>query len=281
MQFTTYQEIFDLIEALGGVDSFTTDEQAKILALVNRRLYQAYRSSEFWPRYIVSAQARPATEGLVPWEYDHVAGIRGITAATRSGTTVTLTLASDTDVVAGMTVTVAGLTGSEDPNGSYKVVTVEDNSITYDLEAGTGTETYGGSGTMSPVAIPAIDSFIRIWAFSPFSNNRYYDFDYYVEVDGARVVDSKALDGYWVAFKKRWDGPYTTAATTIPAEFREYAAHAAYADFLRMDSQVDKAMAEEAVAQQYLVLELDKVEHGRNVNTTGKRITTYVSRSNR
>lgn len=281
MQFTTYQEIFDLIEALGGVDSFTADEQSKILALVNRRLYQAYRSSEFWPRYIVSAQARPAEEGLIPWEYDEVAGQRAISAATRSGTTVTLTLASDVDVVPGMTIAVTGLTGTVSPNGSYKVVTVEDDSVTYELGAGTGTETYAGSGTMAPVAIPAIDSFIRIWPYNPFSTAPYYDYEYYVEVDGARVVDSKALAGYWVAFKKRWDGPYTTAATTIPAEFREYAAHAAYADFLRMDSQVDKAMAEEAVAQQYLVLELDKAEHARNVNNSGKRITTYISRSNR
>lgn len=281
MQFTTYQEIFDLIEALGGVDSFTADERSKMLALVNRRLYQAYRSSEFWPRYIVSAQARPAAEGLVPWEYDDVAGQRAISAATRSGTTVTLTLASDVDVVPGMTISVTGLTGTVAPNGSYKVASVEDNSVTYELGAGTGTETYGGTGTMAPVAIAAIDSFIRIWPYNPFSTAPYYDLEYYVEVDGARVVDSKALAGYWVAFKKRWDGPYTEASLTIPAEFREYAAHAAYADFLRMDSQVDKAMAEEAVAQQYLVLELDKVEHARNVSTTGKRITTYVSRSNR
>jgi hypothetical protein len=48
-----------------------------------------------------------------------------------------------------------------------------------------------------------------------------------------------------------------------------------------MDGQVDKAAAEEVIAQQYLVLELDKIQSSRNVNMLQRRISTYIGRSNR
>ena len=87
--------------------------------------------------------------------------------------------------------------------------------------------------------------------------------------------------GFWVGYVKAWGGPFTAVSTSIPQEFYEYTAHASYADFLRMDGQVDKAAAEEVIAQQYLVVELDKAESNRNVNMLQRRISTYVSRSNR
>jgi hypothetical protein len=58
-------------------------------------------------------------------------------------------------------------------------------------------------------------------------------------------------------------------------------AHAAYADFLRMDGQIEKAMAEEQVAQQYLMIELEKAETQRNNNSLYRRISTYISRQSR
>jgi hypothetical protein len=48
-----------------------------------------------------------------------------------------------------------------------------------------------------------------------------------------------------------------------------------------MDGQTDKAAMEEQVAQQYLMLELEKAEHQRNSNLVARRISTYVSRSTR
>jgi hypothetical protein len=282
MQQSTYAEIFQLVEALGGVDSFTTDERAKILAFVNRRLYQAYRASEMWPRYVVAAQARPAPGGVVPWSYDAVAGVRTSSLATRNGTTVTLTLTVASDVVVGMSVVVAGLTGTLNPNGTHVLTSVDGNVVTYELASGTGSETYSGTATMTPVVIPDIDSFIRIWNRNPFQGAGGVEQDFYVTSEGAAIQGNQQdLDGFWVAFRKQWDGPYTEASTTIPFEFREYAAHAAYSDFLRMDGQVDKAMAEETVAQQYLMLELDKAQHSRNINSIFRKITTALGRQAR
>jgi hypothetical protein len=282
MQQSTYAEIFQLVEALGGVDSFTTDERAKILTFVNRRLYQAYRASEMWPRYVVAAQARPAPGGVVPWSYDAAAGVRTSSLATRNRTTVTLTLTVAPDVVVGMSVVVAGLTGTLNPNGTHVLTSVDGNVVTYELASGTGSETYSGTATMTPVVIPDIDSFIRIWNRNPYQGAGAYEEEFYVTLDGATIQGNvREADGFWVAFRKEWDGPYTEDSTTIPFEFREYAAHAAYADFLRMDGQVDKAMAEEQVAQQYLLLELDKAQHSRNINSIFRKITTSLGRQAR
>jgi hypothetical protein len=282
----TYTELYGLITALAGVSDFTTSEQTNILAFVNRRLYQAYRTSPMWPRYVVSAQARPATSNVIADSY--TGSSINITSAIRSGTTVTVVCATAVDFVAGMFVTTASLSGTVDPNGSYQVVgidttTVKNDTFTYTLDTtNTATETYTGSGTVIADTIPDIDSYNRIWGANPFNLYSANEYEFYVDSSGAHVVgNTTGLTGFWVAFTKQWGGDYTTSSTDIPLEFFHYAAHASYADFLRMDGQTDKAAMEEQVAQQYLMLELEKAEHQRNSNLVARRISTYVSRSTR
>ena len=71
------------------------------------------------------------------------------------------------------------------------------------------------------------------------------------------------------------------SSTNVPMEFFYFTAHATYADFLRMDGQLDKAMAEEQVAQSYLAAELQKAESQRNNNITVRRISTHGTRQSR
>lgn len=287
MQQETYANLLDLIEGLAGVDQFTSAEQTKILAFANRRLYQAYNASPTWPRYIVGAQARPAPDGLIDFSYSDTSGARTGSSATRSGTTVTIVCTLAVDFVAGMEVTVSGLTGSVNPNGTYPVAsvsttTITDDTFTYDLASGTGSETYTGTAAIAPEAIPDISTFHRVWDGNPFTTGTTAsEYGFYVTSDGAQVMGYGDATGFWVSFKKEWDGPYLSSATDIPLEFYHYAAHGAYADFLRGDGQVDKAMAEENVAQQYLVLELDKADTARNNNRLFRRISTNASRQAR
>lgn len=287
MQQETWSDLLDLIEGLAGVDQFTSAEQTKILALANRRIYQAYNASPTWPRYVVAAQARPAPDGLIDFSYSDSSGIRTGSSATRSGTTVTVVCTLGVDFVAGMEVTVASLSGSVNPNGTYPVAsvsttTITDDTFTYDLESGTGSETYTGTATVTPVAIDDIATFHRVWDGNPFStSSSAAEYEFYVTSDGAQVVAPGDATGFWVGYKKQWGGPYLSSSTDIPLEFYHFAAHAAYADFLRGDLQVDKAMAEEQVAQQYLVLELDKADTGRNNNRLYRRISTTASRQSR
>lgn len=288
MQFKSYSDLYALVKALAGVDSFASAEDAKILANANRRLYQAYAASPMWPRYVVASQARPANDGLIAYEYDDVAGVASVASATRNGSTVTVVCAAAVTFVGGMEVTVSGLTGSVSPNGTYKVAavtttTLENDTFSYDITTtNTATETYTGTGVVTPVAVADISDFIRIWNGAPFSRAGAGDMNFTTDVDGAHLVgDHSGLGGYYVAYKKQWDGPYTTASTTIPLEFFYYAAHATYADFLRMDGQVDKAMAEEQVAETYLALEMQKAAHAKNNNRIYSRITTHLSTQGR
>jgi hypothetical protein len=58
MQQKTYTELYALITALAGVGAFTPDEQVNILNFVNRRLFEAYQTSQMWPRYLVVGEQR-------------------------------------------------------------------------------------------------------------------------------------------------------------------------------------------------------------------------------
>lgn len=281
----TYSDLFALIQALSGVENFTSNEQTNILNFVNRRIYQAYRQSQTWPRYVVGAQARPVSNGAIATTFTPSA--KAISSASRSGTTVTVVCTAAVDFASGMYVTVSSLSGTVNPNGNYHVsgvstTTLTNDTFTYDLASGTGTETYTGTGSVIADAVPEIDSFNRIWSSNPLLLNSAIEYEFYVDSDGAHVINNyNNLNGFWVGFIKKWGGPFTTASTDIPGEFFEYAAHSAYADFLRMDGQIDKAIAEENIAQQYLLVELDKAEGQRNNNALYRRISTYVSRQSR
>lgn len=282
----TYTELYGLITALAGVSDFTTAEQTNILAFANRRLYQAYRTSPMWPRYVIGAQARPASNNIIPDTYTGVSA--NISSAKRASETVTVIATAAVDFTSGMFVTVASLTGTVSPVGSYQVTsisetTVANDTFTYSLDTtDTTQETYSGSGTVIADTVPAIDSFSRIWRNNPFDLNSSREFEFYVDSSGAHVVgNNQGLTGFWVGYTKQWGGDYTTSSTDIPQEFFYYVAHATYSDFLKMDGQNDKGDVEEKVAQQYLMLELEKAEHQRNNNLVARRISTYVSRSPR
>jgi len=281
----TYSDLYSLIGSLSGVSSFTPAEKNNILNFVNRRAYQAYRQNKVWPRYIVGAESRPSTNNVVATTF--LPFLKNSSSASRENKTVTIRCTHSVDFAAGMYVVVSGLSGSVDPNGSYQVTSVstasiENDTFTYDLSSGTGSETYAGSGQVLAQLIPEIDSFNRIWSTNPLDRNSAIEYEFWVGNDGANVINNnKDLNGFWVGYLKTWDGPYTDSSTNIPGEFFEYVAHASYADFLRMDGQIDKAIAEEGVAQQYLLIELDKAETQRNNNALYRRISTYVSRQSR
>lgn len=275
----TYTDLFELIRALAGVDEFAPTESTKILAMANRRLRQAYDACDVWPRYM-RLDARPAPNGYVPYNYDSANGARMASSVTRSGQTVTfVTGGVDFDVTVGQKVTISGLSGSVSPNGTYEITSVDGQTVTYDLASGTGTETYTGTGLLTPVTMPDVEIFARLHDRNPIKNGGSWEYEYYVDVDGAKLIDNYPdLTGFWVTYKAIWDGPYTTGSANIPQEWFYYAAHATYADFLRMDGQVDKAMAEEQVAQMYLDTEMQKASQQRNMNGLYRRFSTYTSR---
>ena len=66
MQTKTYAELFALIQALCGV-VFASIETPRIKALINRRALRAYRSSNYWTRFLVIGEERVVTSSVIPY----------------------------------------------------------------------------------------------------------------------------------------------------------------------------------------------------------------------
>ena len=208
MQTRTYGDLFKLIQSLAGVGSFAASEQDDVANLINRRYFEAYQTSQMWPRYLVVGEERTIESGqVVPY-------------------------------------------------------------------AETGKNTIG--------------EFIRIHRKQPFLNNSTLEFDFYVDSSGAHILNISTADASsaYITYKKQFapfttSSSYTTSTEEVPSEFFHFIAHSAYADFLRMDGQTDKALIEEATGKNYLSLELERVDLITNNNNVNKRFSTYVSRQAR
>jgi len=66
MQTRTYAELLSLIQSLSGV-VFATLELGRIKALSNRRALRAYRSTNYWPRFLKIGEERAVTSDVVPY----------------------------------------------------------------------------------------------------------------------------------------------------------------------------------------------------------------------
>ena len=58
MQNRTYGDVFNLVQSLAGVNTFTSEEQADISRFINRRYFQAYNASQNWVRYLIPSEKR-------------------------------------------------------------------------------------------------------------------------------------------------------------------------------------------------------------------------------
>ena len=137
-----------------------------------------------------------------------------------------------------------------------------------------------------------IGSFNRIHRKKAFLNESAIEYEFFVDFDGANILNitSTTDNSVFVTYKKQFTpfsvtgstvADFTGSTVEVPAEFFAYLAHATYADFLRMDGQTDKALAEENTASVALALELEKIDIIFNNNTVNKRFSTYVNRQSR
>ncbi len=74
MQTRTYSELFSLIQALCGV-VFASIEAPRIKALINRRALRAYRSSNYWTRFLVIGEERVVSGSVIPFSEVGVSSI--------------------------------------------------------------------------------------------------------------------------------------------------------------------------------------------------------------
>lgn len=256
MQEVDYNSIYNQVKALAGVTDFTSQEQVLITTLVNRRAKLAYESSDFWPRWLVVGESR----------------------------TYKVTTVSAGNFVVGLTYTIATVGTTNWLSIGAQTATVGTVFVATGVGSGTGTATLNSNIIpYTQAGLSTIDTYLRIHkSYQPFYQYSSVEVEYYVDSLGAHVVgDTSPTTSTFVTYKKEWDGPYTTASTNIPEEWKEYLGHATYADFLRLDAQNEKALVEEKVAEGILQDQLMKVDVTRSVGVLAHRISTHASRSYR
>ena len=320
MQVKTYTDLKALIEALAGVSSFTTDEDAKILSFVNRRATEAYNLSPSWSRYLVESEERilssfsvsgytiESYNGLYYKYGDDANGnpvyvrVQKQTNIVRSGSAYVFNATNKTWSFSGGTYTKDLETGVVTFNGSVTINTQRNTNIEYEnpwdvvwsessgalpqverVQAVSYTELVPGFSSSDPVVDrQTIGEFIRIHRKKAFLNESALEYDFFVNNDGANILNvSNGEDGVvYVTYKKPFT-EFTVSSTDIPLEFFYFVAHAAYADFLRMDGQHGKALTEEQLAQNFLDIELEKIDIRSNNNSINHKFSTYVNRQSR
>ena len=66
MQTKLYSDLLGTIMSLTG-QSFSVVESTLVKSLINRRAYKAYRSSNYWSRFLVIGEERTVTSNVVPY----------------------------------------------------------------------------------------------------------------------------------------------------------------------------------------------------------------------
>lgn len=325
MQTKSYTDLNNLIKALSGVNSFTTEEDSYILSFVNSRAQQAYDTADSWARYLVSGEER----NVAVLEISEVEGtsssdINGLYRIAGVGTDETV----GTEHVKGSNIyikttaqyfegsingTILYQNKDNSKKWSLKVdseITIQNDGTVSITTAGTPHVTQTDSGVIeNPVNVKkwslssgstnialfeekqlvpydmdlksSIGEFIGIFRKKPSVQNSVLQYDFFVDENGANLLSvvSPNSSNVFVTYKKELET--ITTSSSIPREFFNYLAHAVYADFLRMDGQTQKAFAEDQIAQNYLDLELDKLQYSNNTNYGLSKFSTYVSKQAR
>jgi hypothetical protein len=140
------------------------------------------------------------------------------------------------------------------------------------------------------VTMQTIGEFIKIHRTEPYLSKGADEYDFIVTENGAEILnfdDNSSTTGYaYVTYKKPFtafttSSDYDTSTEEVPEEFFAFIAHSAYADFLRMDGQHQKALIEEQTAKGALDLQLERNDIISNNNNANIRFSTYVSRQSR
>jgi hypothetical protein len=145
---------------------------------------------------------------------------------------------------------------------------------------------YGG-GTNDTYEMGEI---FRIYDKPPRLKNSVREYNFVANPYGAQLIDFNADTSpeVYVDYKIAWEPLDTvvganrlTSSIPVPLEFYNFIAHGSYADFLRMDGQVNKATVEDEVASQFLINELEKVDIISNRNNVTSKFSTYVNNQSR
>jgi len=128
--------------------------------------------------------------------------------------------------------------------------------------------------------LESIMEFVRVHRNRPLLNNSTAEYEFYVDDRGANLMNVFPTDSgsAFATYKKEFVAIATDS--TIPREWFFFIAHGVYADLLRIEGKTEEGIAEETVAQNYLSIELEKVNNMNNTNVL-RKFSTHVSSQSR
>jgi hypothetical protein len=233
---------------------FASIETGRIKALINRRAQRAYRSSNYWTRFLKIGEERYLSSD--PIAATAIVADSGYFIAT----------VGDTDF--------AAIGSSANTVGEYFVAT----------GAGTGTGTARpalGYVPYSETGKSSVDTFLRFFKQAPYIASSVQEFDFTVTAEGATLVagdlnPSTAFLTYKAQFADTYgDGAGETSS--VPAEWFQYLAHGTYADYLRAEGQQEKAALADQEAEALLTEELIRLDENHTSGFVSNRIRTNAN----
>jgi hypothetical protein len=98
------------------------------------------------------------------------------------------------------------------------------------------------------------------------------------------TIWASSLPEFWCSYKAQltdYFGDGTGDTSTVPVEFQEYAVHGAYADWLRMEGQNGKALAEEQFARESLERQLERIYYTSGSPVVSSNYNTHSKSQSR
>jgi len=130
-----------------------------------------------------------------------------------------------------------------------------------------------------------VSTFQRVFKEYPYQRKSSIEYDFHVNSGGALPINLiESPNSVYVTYKKTYtDQTFAEASEDVKVidnTFFQYACYGTYADFLRFDGQLSKALIEEEIAQGFLDTEMEKVDIMNNSNLNF-RVQTHLSHQSR
>jgi hypothetical protein len=306
MQTKTYTELFALVQALCGV-VFASVEAPRIKALINRRALRAYRSTNYWTRFLKIGEERAAVNSVIPY--------------------------SGFKVISADAIEISGIVSPSEANGIYTLVSPnvfskpgfvikegefgtppllgppfqpcwiistanEFLNITYfrtdsfpPSPAGLSWTPVSGTGNVtssattiqieSDVPLPSVDTFLRIYKQAPYVTTSAQEYEFTVTVDGASLISGDLNPATaFVTYKAQLVDTYGDGVGEVflvPAEWFQYIAHGTYSDYLRAEGQQEKAIIADQEAEMLLQDEMIRLDENHTSGLVSNRIFTNAN----
>jgi hypothetical protein len=133
----------------------------------------------------------------------------------------------------------------------------------------------------SESGLSSIDTFLRVYKQAPYIASSVQEYDIMVTAGGATLVcgDLNPSEAY-VTYKAQLSDTYgdgSGESTTIPAEWYQYMAHGAYADYLRAEGQQEKSVIADQEAELLLQDEMIRLDENHTSGLVSNRIFTNAN----